>query len=101
MSRILRVPPSLDKFFRPLHGYFHWDDCTYSPFARRHHCRDVGTAECRQPVPVSGRRAPPEPFQQLLFGRAVGDPRRPSARKLGTASGSPPGAWGDSLSDPR
>jgi DDE superfamily endonuclease len=29
MSRILRVPPSLDTFFRPLHGYFHWDHCTY------------------------------------------------------------------------
>jgi SRSO17 transposase len=29
MFRILRVPPSLDKFFRPLHGYFHWDHCTY------------------------------------------------------------------------
>jgi SRSO17 transposase len=29
MFRILRVPPSLDKFFRPLHGYFHWDHGTY------------------------------------------------------------------------
>jgi SRSO17 transposase len=29
MFRILRVPPSLDKFFRPLHGHFHWDHFTY------------------------------------------------------------------------
>jgi SRSO17 transposase len=29
MFRILRVPPSLDKFFCPLHGHFHWDHFTY------------------------------------------------------------------------
>jgi hypothetical protein len=29
MFRIIRVPPSLDQFFRPLHGHFHWDHCTY------------------------------------------------------------------------
>ncbi|HXH13112.1 MAG TPA: transposase [Alphaproteobacteria bacterium] len=29
MFRILRVPPSLDKFFRPLRGAFHWDHFTY------------------------------------------------------------------------
>jgi SRSO17 transposase len=29
MFRIIRVPPSLDKFFRPLKGYFHWDHFTY------------------------------------------------------------------------
>lgn len=29
MCRIRRVPPSLDKFFRPLSGHFHWDHCTY------------------------------------------------------------------------
>jgi DDE superfamily endonuclease len=29
MFRIIRVPPSLDKFFRPLHGHFHWDHFTY------------------------------------------------------------------------
>jgi len=29
MFRLRRVPPSLDKFFRPLHGHFHWDHFTY------------------------------------------------------------------------
>jgi SRSO17 transposase len=29
MFRIIRVPPSLDKFFRPLQGHFHWDHFTY------------------------------------------------------------------------
>jgi SRSO17 transposase len=29
MFRLLRVPPSLDKFFQPLHGHFHWDHFTY------------------------------------------------------------------------
>jgi SRSO17 transposase len=29
MFRIIRVPPSLDQFFRPLKGHFHWDHCTY------------------------------------------------------------------------
>jgi hypothetical protein len=29
MFRIIRVPPSLDKCFRPLHGHFHWDHVTY------------------------------------------------------------------------
>ena len=29
MFRIIRVPPSLDKFFRPLTGHFHWDHFTY------------------------------------------------------------------------
>jgi SRSO17 transposase len=29
MFRILRVPPSLDKCFQPLHGHFHWDHFTY------------------------------------------------------------------------
>jgi SRSO17 transposase len=29
MFRIIRVPPFLDKFFRPLKGYFHWDHFTY------------------------------------------------------------------------
>jgi SRSO17 transposase len=29
MFRILRVPPSLDKFFQPLYGSFHWDHYTY------------------------------------------------------------------------
>lgn len=28
MSRILRVPASLDAFFRPLQGHFHWDHFT-------------------------------------------------------------------------
>jgi SRSO17 transposase len=28
MFRIIRVPPSLDKFCRPLHGHFHWDHFT-------------------------------------------------------------------------
>jgi hypothetical protein len=27
--RIIRVPPSLDKFFRPLQGHFHWDHVAY------------------------------------------------------------------------
>jgi SRSO17 transposase len=29
MFRIIRVPPSLDKFFRPLKRHFHWDHFTY------------------------------------------------------------------------
>jgi SRSO17 transposase len=29
MFRIIRVPPALDKFFRPLKGHFHWDHFTY------------------------------------------------------------------------
>ena len=29
MFRIIRVPPCLDKFFRPLHEHFHWDHFTY------------------------------------------------------------------------
>ena len=29
MFRIIRVPLALDKFFRPLHGHFHWDHFTY------------------------------------------------------------------------
>jgi hypothetical protein len=29
MFRIIRVPSALDKFFRPLHGHFHWDHFTY------------------------------------------------------------------------
>ncbi len=29
MFRIIRVPPSLDKFFQPLQGHFHWDHFTY------------------------------------------------------------------------
>jgi hypothetical protein len=29
MFRIIRVPPSLDKFFRPLKGHFHWNHYTY------------------------------------------------------------------------
>jgi SRSO17 transposase len=29
MFRIIRVPPSRDKFFRPLHGHFHWDHFRY------------------------------------------------------------------------
>ena len=29
MFRIIRVPPSLDKFFRPFSGHFHWDHFTY------------------------------------------------------------------------
>jgi SRSO17 transposase len=29
MFRIIRVPSSLDKFFRPLQGHFHWDHFTY------------------------------------------------------------------------
>jgi hypothetical protein len=29
MCRIIRVPPTLDKFFQPLKGYFHWDHFTY------------------------------------------------------------------------
>jgi SRSO17 transposase len=29
MFRIIRVPPALDKFFRPLKGHFHWDQFTY------------------------------------------------------------------------
>jgi hypothetical protein len=29
MFRIIRVPPSLDKFFQPLHGHFHWNHFTY------------------------------------------------------------------------
>jgi hypothetical protein len=29
MFRIIRVPRSLDKFFRPLHHHFHWDHFEY------------------------------------------------------------------------
>jgi SRSO17 transposase len=29
MFRIIRVPPSLDKFFQPLQGHFHWDHFAY------------------------------------------------------------------------
>jgi SRSO17 transposase len=29
MFRIIRVPPSLDKFFQPLQGHFHWDHVAY------------------------------------------------------------------------
>jgi SRSO17 transposase len=29
MFRIIRVPPTLDKFFRPLKGHVHWDHFTY------------------------------------------------------------------------
>jgi SRSO17 transposase len=29
MFRIVRVPASLDQFFRPLQGHFHWDHFTY------------------------------------------------------------------------
>ena len=29
MFRIVRVPSSLDKFFQPLKGHFHWDHFTY------------------------------------------------------------------------
>jgi hypothetical protein len=29
MFRIIRVLSALDKFFRPLHGHFHWDHFTY------------------------------------------------------------------------
>jgi SRSO17 transposase len=29
MFRIIRVPPTLDEFFRPLHGYFHWGHFEY------------------------------------------------------------------------
>ena len=29
MFRSIRVPPSLDKFFRPLKGHFHWNHYTY------------------------------------------------------------------------
>lgn len=29
MFRIIRVPPSLDQFFQPLKGHFHWDHFTY------------------------------------------------------------------------
>ncbi|HEX2065575.1 MAG TPA: transposase, partial [Candidatus Thermoplasmatota archaeon] len=29
MFRIIRVPPTLDAFFRPLHGYFHWGHFEY------------------------------------------------------------------------
>jgi SRSO17 transposase len=29
MFRIIRVPPSLDKFFQPLKGHFHWDHFAY------------------------------------------------------------------------
>jgi SRSO17 transposase len=29
MFRIIRVPPSLDQFFRPLHRHFHWDHFEY------------------------------------------------------------------------
>src|SRR5262245_35457876 len=29
MFRIIRVPPALDQFFRPLKGHFHWDHGTY------------------------------------------------------------------------
>ncbi len=29
MFRILRVPPSLDKFFQPLKGHFPWDHFAY------------------------------------------------------------------------
>ena len=29
MFRIIRVPPSLDKFFPPLRGHFHWDHFAY------------------------------------------------------------------------
>jgi hypothetical protein len=29
MFRIIRVPPSLDKFCRSLQGYFHWDHFSY------------------------------------------------------------------------
>jgi SRSO17 transposase len=29
MFRIIRVPSALDKFFRPLHGHFHWHHFTY------------------------------------------------------------------------
>ena len=29
MFRIIRVPPSLDKFFQSLNGHFHWDHFTY------------------------------------------------------------------------
>jgi hypothetical protein len=29
MFRIIRVPPSLDKFFQPLKGHVHWDHFAY------------------------------------------------------------------------
>jgi SRSO17 transposase len=29
MFRIIRVPPTLDKFFQPLKGHFHWNHFTY------------------------------------------------------------------------
>jgi len=29
MLRIIRVPRTLDKFFRPLHCHFHWDHFEY------------------------------------------------------------------------
>ena len=29
MFRVIRVPPSLDKFFRPLNGHVHWDHFPY------------------------------------------------------------------------
>src|ERR671925_305860 len=29
MFRIIRVPSTLDKFFQPLKGHFHWDHFTY------------------------------------------------------------------------
>jgi hypothetical protein len=29
MFRMIRVPPSLDKFFQPLRGHFHWDHFAY------------------------------------------------------------------------
>jgi hypothetical protein len=29
MFRLIRVPPTLDKFFQPLKGHFHWDHFIY------------------------------------------------------------------------
>ena len=100
MSRILRVPPSLDKFFRPLHGYFHWDDCTYFhllvvTIAVMWGRRNVANLYRIWTLSTTGA------VSTTSFWSSGRFPRRPSARKLGTASGSPPGAWGDSLSDPR
>lgn len=39
MFRIIRVPPTLDQFFQPLKGHFHWDHFTYF-------CVLVGTIAC-------------------------------------------------------
>ena len=99
MFRIIRVPPSLDKFFRPLQGHFHWDHFMYfrllvlamaCMWGRRN------VANLYRYLDAEHHRTR---FNNFFLGRALGPRSGPPPEGPGIAARPPSRQGGDHLLD--